>query len=84
MTLVKDRQGGAIEFGLADSVPIDVVAKDIRGLLPGSSNNGSAGEGDTCAVGKHPKEIGVKLSGLGAVALIDDDENRLICINRFD
>ncbi len=83
VTLVEDRQGGTIDLGLPNSVPIDIVAKDISGLLPWSSNNGRTGKGNPSAVGKHPAQIGMELSSLGAVALIYDHKYSFIWIDHF-
>jgi hypothetical protein len=78
--LVVDGDGGAVGFGLADRVPVDVLTEDVVGALARPHDDGRAREADAGGVGQRPEQVAVERAGMGAVGFVDDhhDVRRLV------
>ena len=65
----------AVFHRLAEFIGMDVAAEDFQAGLLVLLEQRRAGEADEDGIGQHGLHHAVQLSGLGAVALVDKDEN---------
>ncbi len=79
--LVEDGECRAIQLRLLDSVFVDETAEDLMCLFLLTHNDGRARKSDTGAVGQSFFQVGMQLSSLRAVRLIDDDQDILMRID---
>ena len=82
--LVQHGHGRAVFLGLFDRVAVDELAEDLVGALLVTHDDRRAGKADARAVGQPGQQVGVQVTRLGSVRLIDEHEDGVVLVQHFE